>query len=343
MVSAPQRREAAVFLGQRGVSRRRSGALVNISGSSLHYTPRPQHDDGWLRERLLELAHARRCRGYRGAWAALRREGLRINLKRVHRLWKLLGLGLANKRKRRRGAKGQVPLAARYPGQVWTYDFVCDATADGRRLRCLTLMDEFTRQCIAIEVDRRLPATRVIEVLARAMEEHGAPEYLRSDNGPEFIATVLRRWLFERGVATHYIEPGSPWQNAYGESFNDKFRRECLNMDVFHTLAESQVLIELWRVEYNQERPHMSLGYLTPAEFADKWSRRDATPVGALPMTRASLSLLGLRDEEQKEEAGLAPCPSLQSPATALGSLSSGALSSAQANQRSTNQENQLP
>ncbi len=203
-------------------------------------------------------------------------------------------------------------------------------------------LDEFTRECIAIEVDRRLPAARVIDVLARAFEQHGAPLYLRSDNGPEFVATILRRWLCERGVATHYIEPASPWQNAYGESFNDKFRAECLCMDVFHTLAESQILIELWRVEYNQERPHMSLDYLTPAEFADKWRRRDTTPVGALPMPRASLSLWGLPDGKQKEQAGPAPCPSVQSPATALGSLSSGALSSARENKRSTKRDLQL-
>lgn len=341
MVSAPQRRDAVAFLGQRGVSKRRSGALVSIGRSSLEYAARPV-DDAALCARLVALARAKRRCGYRGAWAALRREGLRINHKRVRRLWKLCGLGLPRKRRRVRGAKGNVPLAATRPGEVWTYDFVCDATVDGRRLRCLTLIDEFTRECIAIEVDRRLPATRVMEVLTRAFEQHGAPAYLRSDNGPEFIATVLRRWLEERGVATHYIEPGSPWQNAYGESFNDKFRGECLNMEVFHALAEAQVLIELWRVEYNQERPHMSLGYLTPAEFAHKWRTRDATPVGALPLKRLSLSLLGLRDGEEKEKAGFAPCPSLQSPATALGSLSSGALSSARANQLTMSTDNQL-
>jgi putative transposase len=333
MVSAPQRREAVAFLGQRGVSERRSGALANIGRSSLKYDAACLADDEALCARLVALAQAKRRCGYRGAWAALRREDLRINHKRVYRLWKRCGLGLPRKRKRVRGAKGKVPLAATHPGHVWTYDFVCDATVDGRRLRCLTLIDEFTRECIAIEVDRRLPATRVIEVLARTFEQHGAPAYLRSDNGPEFIAKALRRWLAERGVATHYIEPGSPWQNAYGESFNGTFRGDCLNMEVFHSLAEAQVLIELWRAEYNQERPHMSLGYLTPAEFAEKWRTRDATPIGALPLRRASLSLLGLADGEQTERAGPAPRPSAQSPATALGALSSGALSSARENQ----------
>lgn len=342
MVSAPQRREAVAFLGQRGVSERRGGALLGIGRSSLRYAAHGR-DDGPLARRLTALAHAKRRLGYRGAWALLRRDGESVNHKRVHRLWKLLGLGLPRKRKRRRGRKGAVPLAARFPRHVWTYDFVCDATVDGRRLRCLTLIDEFTRQCMAIEVDRRLPASRVIEVLARAIEHHGAPVYLRSDNGPEFIAKSLRAWLTLRGITTHYIEPGSPWQNAFGESFNDKFRAECLNMEVFDTLAEAQVLIELYRVYYNKERPHMGLGYLTPAECEAKWRAGDATGVGTLPIRRTSLPLWGLPDEEEKEKAGHAPRPSVQSPATALGSLSSGALSSARAAKSTKRSEQRVP
>jgi putative transposase len=135
----------------------------------------------------------------------------------------------------------------------------------------LTLLDEFTRECLAIKVERRLPAKAVIEVLERVFSERGVPEYLRSDNGPEFIAKAIQRWLKQRRVQTHYIEPGSPWQNAFGESFNGKFRDECLNMEVFYSLAEATIIVETWRQSYSQERPHSSLGYQTPAEFAAGW------------------------------------------------------------------------
>jgi transposase InsO family protein len=172
-----------------------------------------------------------------------------------------------------------VPQEATHPNHVWTYDFVFDTTSDGRTLKFLTLVDEFTRECLAIKVERRLAAKAVIEILEQVFAERGMPEYLRSDNGPEFIAKAIQGWLKQRQVKTHYIEPGSPWQNAYGESFNGKFRDECLNMEVFYSLAETTTIVEMWRRSYNQERPHSSLGYQTPAEFAAGWkleSRLDA-------------------------------------------------------------------
>jgi putative transposase len=154
---------------------------------------------------------------------------------------------------------------------VWTYDFVFDTTSDSRTLKFLTLVDEFTRACLAIKVECRLPARAIIEVLEQVFVERGVPEYLRSDNGPEFIAKAIQKWLNDRQVKTHYIEPGSPWQNAYGESFNGKFRDECLNMEVFYSLAGAVTIVECWRHSYNHERPHSSPGYQTPAEFAAAW------------------------------------------------------------------------
>ena len=151
------------------------------------------------------------------------------------------------------------------------HKFVCDTTSDSRTLKFLSLIDEFTRECLAIKVERRLPAKAVIEVLEQVFAERGMPEYLRSDNGPEFVAKAIQRWLTKRQVKTHYIEPGSPWQNAYGESFNGKFRDECLNMEVFYSLAEATTIVEVWRQSYNHERPHCSLGYQTPTEFAAAW------------------------------------------------------------------------
>jgi transposase InsO family protein len=155
----------------------------------------------------------------------------------------------------------------------------------------LTLVDEFTRECLAIKVGRRLPANAVIEVLERVFTERGMPEYLRSDNGPEFIAKAIQGWLKQRQVKTHYIEPGSPWQNAYGESFNGKFRDECLNMEVCYGLAEAQTIIESWRHGYNHERPHSHLGYRTPAEFAATWRLLSGT----------------MEQSPQREEMSLSP------------------------------------
>jgi len=166
-----------------------------------------------------------------------------------------------------------VPLKALYPRHVFTYDFMQDQTADGRRLKILTVVDEFTRESIAIRVERRMPAAIVIEVLREAFRRYGAPEFLRSDNGPEFIAEAVQSWLVSQGTKTHYIDPASPWQNAFGESFNDKLRQECLNLEVFETLEEAKVVIARWRRAYNGERPHSSLGYRTPKEFRAAWEK----------------------------------------------------------------------
>ncbi len=210
----------------------------------------------------------------------------------MHRLWKQIGLQCPVRRKRKRSQHpGSVPQVATHPNHVWTYDFVFDTTSDSRTLKFLTLVDEFTRECLAIKVERRLPAKAVIEVLDQVLIERGVPEYLRSDNGPEFIAKAIQRWLTQRQVQAHYIEPGSPWQNAYGESFNGKFRDECLNMEVFYSLAEAATIVESRRHSYNYERPHSSLAYQTPAQFAAIWRLLSGTMERSPQGNEMSLSL----------------------------------------------------
>jgi putative transposase len=271
MVSTELRRAAVSFLKERGLSGRRSCVLAGVSRSGLRYHAHPR-DDSDLAERLREIARRHKRYGYRRALALLQRDQLKVNHKRVHRVWKQIGLQCPVRRKRKRSQhSGSVPQEAADPNHVWTYDFVFDTTSDGRTLKFLTLIDEFTRECLAIKVERRLPAKAVIEVLEQVLAKRGVPEFLRSDNGPEFMAEAIQRWLTPRQVQTHYIEPGSPWQNAYGESFNGKFRDECLNMEVFYSVAEAAAIVEMWRRSYNQERPHSSLSYQTPAEFAATW------------------------------------------------------------------------
>ncbi len=198
-------------------------------------------------------------------------EKARVNRKRVHRIWRLEGLKVVQKQRKRRrlgtSDNGVVRRAAQHRNQVWSYDFVMDQTEDGKRLKMLPIVDEFTRECLEIEVARHLTAQDVIGVLDRLFKERGAPAFLRSDNGPEFIAEAVKAWLAESGVKTLYIEPGSPWQNAYSESFNSRFRDELFDREVFTSLTEAQVLVEDYRCEYNTERPHSSLGYQTPAAF----------------------------------------------------------------------------
>jgi len=270
-VKAPQRREGVRFLVEQGVSGRRGCALLGIGKSSFYYEGQDATEDP-LKNKIQWIARANKRYGYRRAWALLRRKGERVNRKRVYRLWKEAGLGLPRRRPRKRRRFGlSVPLKALHPKHVVTYDFMQDETVEGRKLRFLTILDEFTRESPAIAVERRMPASRVIEVLERTFETWGWPEWLRSDNGPEFVAKKVRDWLEARGVKTHYIDPGSPWQNAFGESFNDKVRGEFLNLELFGTVPGAQVTSDLWRRHYNEARPHSSLGYLTPREFRLQW------------------------------------------------------------------------
>lgn len=267
------RREAVQMLMGAGLSERQSCAVAQIARSVYDYVCDEEEDQELVR-RIRALARKHKRYGYRRVWALLRRAKMKVNLKRVYRLWKKLGLTLSRRPSRKRVRRGgQVPLKALYPRHVFTYDFMQDQTADGRMLKILTVVDEFTRESIAICVERRMPAAVVIEVLREAFRRYGAPEYIRSDNGPEFIAEAVQSWLAQQGTKTHYIDPASPWQNAFGESFNDKLRQECLNLEVFETLGEAKVVIARWRREYNGERPHSSLGYRTPREFRTKWEK----------------------------------------------------------------------
>ncbi len=265
----PRERRAYVDeMKERSVSERRSCQLIGISRSSYRYCSVERTDAG-LRARLRAIAQEEPAAGYRTAWAYLRREGMVVNHKRVHRVWREEGLTQPVKRKRKRYKGRSVPLQARYTNHVWTYDFIHDRSEDGQPLRMLTVEDEYTREGLTVGVGRSMPAERVKEILAVLFAERGAPEYLRSDNGPELVAGELTDWLVGVGVKTHHIDPGSPWQNAYGESFNAILRRECLNRELFHGVLEARVKTELWRRRYNERRPHSSLGYLTPAEFRD--------------------------------------------------------------------------
>ena len=262
-----------------GLSQRRSCGLAQISRSCWAYARRP-NDDEQIMALLRAYAQTEKRAGYWRAYRALRDQGLRINHKRVQRLWQLakLQVPIRRRRRRRRSASQAVPLRAEHPRHVITYDFLEDSTVDGRQLRCLTIVDEFTRECLAIQVARSFRSADVIRVLAQVFAEYGLPAFIRSDNGSEFIAQALCAWLYHQGIDTHHIDPGAPWQNAFGESFNARFRDECLNLEEFLSVLEAQVIVETWRRKYNTQRPHSSLGDLPPAEFHRRWRAQQARP-----------------------------------------------------------------
>jgi len=271
MVSPQRRRAAARHLQREGLrSQRRACALVGVSRSSLSYQPRRRPDEEALRAEISRLCKAKGYYGYRRIWVKLERAGWAINHKRVHRIWKELGLRLPRKSRGKRwyGPKGEVKQRATRADQVWSYDLCEDRTQRGGRLRLLSVVDEYTRECLALEVARSIGGEQVIETLKWLALTRGTPEHVRSDNGPEFIAQAVRGWLEQAGCQTIFITPGSPWENPYIESCTGKLREECLNRELFADLEEARVVIEAWRQEYNTERPHSSLNYLTPEEFA---------------------------------------------------------------------------
>ena len=247
------------------------------------------------RERIVALSQEHPRYGYRRVTAVLARTGTKVNAKRVQRVRRAEGL-LVSKRQRkmlRVGVSTAQRQKAERARQVWSWDFVYDQTEDGSGMRILTLMDEHTRQCLGMHVARSIRAVDVITVLEAAVARYGAPEHLRSDNGPEFIACVVQDWLKESGIKTMYIKPGAPWENGHIESFHDKLRDECLNREVFRSLAEARVILESWRVEYNERRPHSALGYLTPEEYTN------LVDGGCAPPTPAPLAAAGVRGEHK--------------------------------------------
>jgi transposase InsO family protein len=242
---------------------------LGISRSSIRYVPDPRADEGPLRTAIIALASQYGRYGYRLITGLLRQSGWQLSRSRVERIWKQEGLRVPHKQPKRARlwlADGScMRLRPERRNHVWSWDFVMDRTEDGRPLKILTLIDEFTRECLAIHVARRIRATDVIDIFADVMQARGVPEHIRSDNRPEMIAKNLRRWLGRLGAKTIYITPGSPWENGYCESFNGRLRDELLNGEIFYTLREAQVLIERWRVHFNTIRPHGALGYRPPA------------------------------------------------------------------------------
>ncbi len=335
MVTTRQRRETALLLRGLGVSMRRGCVLVGISRNAVGYVSRRPPDDG-LVEAINRVRRRHRCYGYRRVHRDLtgRARGV-LNHKRVHRVWRENAMQHPQRKRRgRRGQKGQVPLQAAYANHVWTYDFVEDATQDGRKLRFLTLADEHTRRGLAVEVRRGFKAGDVLAVLDAAFAQYGMPAFLRSDNGSEFIAGAVRSWLKAMGVQTHYIDPASPWQNAFGESFNGTLRREHLNRELFATLREARALTDAWRRYYNNERSHTSLDYRTPQQYFEETAC--ARPLGVLPPNLRDLPLLadpvGVKNKkEDGPELHATAHPTVFGSDPALGSLPSVALSSGQA------------
>jgi putative transposase len=251
----------------------------------LDYPGRKAAKDAAVIERMKELSAQYPRYGYRRIRIFLGRDGHRMSVGRAYRLWRAAGLQVRRKRPRKRLAAAHPrPQAPCGPNQVWSYDFVFDHCANGQQLKCLTVTDEFTKEGLAIDVDGRIRSPRVIEVLSRLVSARGAPTFLRSDNGPEFVSKALLSWIVAQGIGTALIEPGKPWQNGVTESFNGKFRDECLSLEWFRSRVEAKVIIEAWRLHYNEVRPHSSLGYLTPNEFAARQTNaapRQATGQGA--------------------------------------------------------------
>ncbi len=277
-------------LGAEAVSERRVCQVLGQPRSTQRRAQAVLDEEARLRARIVELAKQYGRYGYRRITGLLVAEGWRVNHKRVERIWRAEGLKVPQ-RQRPRGRLwlndgSCVRLRPRYPGHVWSYDFVRHCTHNGRSFRLLTIIDEFTRECLAIRVARHLTSEDVLDVLTWLFALRGAPEHLRSDNGPEFVAKRVRRWLEALGVQTLFIEPGSPWENGYVESFNGKLRDELLDGEIFYTLMEAQVLVERWRKHYNTVRPHSALGYRPPAPEATQPWPPDLAPLG--PPVRAA-------------------------------------------------------
>jgi putative transposase len=270
-----------------GHSERRACRLVGQHRSTQRLpSPPTQPVEEQLRARLRQIARDHARWGYRRAAVQLRREGHTVNRKRVQRLWREEGLRVPQTtRKRRRGHSSDPDGARRRavrPGEVWAIDFQFDATNDGRQLKSLNVVDEFTRQALATHVARSCDADGVLTVLDRLKREHGAPEFLRMDNGPKMIAAALKDWWRFNTSGTIYIEPGSPWQNPYVESFNSRMRDEHWNVEEFTTLTEAQILTEQWRIEYNTIRPHSALDGHPPDEYAERWRTENKQPASTL-------------------------------------------------------------
>lgn len=278
MVTPNRRRQAVKVLEDEfGVSERHACRVVGQHRSTQrHQPPVPPDDEAQLRAELRAFAKRRPRWGWRRAAKHLRRQGWQVNNKRIRRLWRDEGLQVPQKRKKKRlsGIGVHVgPMSLIAPNALWALDFQFDHTIDGRQVKMLNIIDEYTREALACDVDHSITADDVVATLDRLAIERGRPPaFVRFDNGPEFIAIVVAEWCAEAGVAAIFIDPGSPWQNAWIESFNSRLRDELLNLWQFDSLLEARVIIEDWRIDYNKNRPHSAHGDLTPAEFAQAWT-----------------------------------------------------------------------
>src|SRR6516165_105069 len=287
MVSPGQRKEVAMqVVAARLCSGRAACRFLRLARATYWYRVRPptprQQRLAW---RLRELSEEHPRYGYRRIAALLRREGWTAGKRHIQRLRRAAGLRVPPTRRRqvRRGLSTGLPTKATRRGHVWTWDFIADWTVRGGALRMLTILDEHTRECHVLRADRALRSQDVLEWLKKAIAEHGAPQYLRSDNGPEFIAREVQRWLAQKRIKTIYIDPGSPWQNGFVESFHGRFRDECLNREQLWTLSEARVVIEDYRERYNHLRPHSKLGYESPARYAQQQFTPSTATVGLRP------------------------------------------------------------
>jgi putative transposase len=252
-----------------GVSERRACRILGQVRKTQRNCPEAKDEEVRLTERIIELATQYGRYGYRRITALLRRDGWEVNHKRVERIWRREGLKVPQKQPKRKrlwlNDGSCIRLRPEHKDHVWSYDFVKSATADGRKFRILTIIDEYTRECLALHMARSITSREVIEQLYELFLLRGLPEHIRSDNGSEFTAKAIRKWLEDLDVKTLFIEPGSPWENGYNESFNGKLQDELLKREIFMTLKEAKILVERWRYEYNHIRPHSSLGYRPPA------------------------------------------------------------------------------
>jgi putative transposase len=280
VVTPAERRSVVAFLQEHHrLSERRACKIVGLCRSSCRYQAKPSND-AEIRARLRELAEQRRKFGAPRLHTLLRREGYLINHKRTERLYREEGLSLRRKKRRKRGSHLRVVLAGpERINQHWSMDFVADSLFNGRRLRILTVVDDFSKECPVLEVDHSLTGKRVTRVLERVALTRGLPEVITVDNGPEFISKALDAWAYANGVKLNFIQPGKPTQNCYIESFNGKFRDECLDEHVFVSLHHAQKTIETWRQDYNANRPHRSLKQLTPEEFAARCNQQNETEI----------------------------------------------------------------
>ena len=295
-MTAAQRRRAVTHLCRRfRVSERRSCRLLGQSRSTQRYAARVRDDEAALSKRIEQLAVRHPRYGYRRIWALLRREGWRTNVKRVRRLWRELGLKRPQRRKKPRNPDGKpgasvnscTATPARAKDQVWAWDFVFDRTADGQSLKWLTLVDEYTRECLLLHAARVMTGSDVVRQLARVVGRRGAPAMIRSDNGPEFIGQAIREWFEAAAIGSLCVAPASPWENGYAESFHSRLRDEFLERVEFESVGDARMQAARWRAEYNTERPHSSLGYRTPWEFATLCARGSSASLRSAPLPRA--------------------------------------------------------